>query len=134
MTRLTKEERVKNEIFNGLEDLVQEMNLNVDATIVEGPHDKKTLRMLGYEKPIVWCSKTPHNNLPDLIAKRFSSVVILTDFDKEGLYLNKKLTTLLENRGVKVNKFYRNKIQRMLRRINIFTIEGIYNIKKSIYF
>ena len=60
MTRLTKEERVKNEIFNGLEDLVQEMNLNVEVTIVEGPHDKKTLRMLGYEKPIVWCSKIPH--------------------------------------------------------------------------
>jgi 5S rRNA maturation endonuclease (ribonuclease M5) len=89
---------------------------------------------LGYKQPIILCSKTPHNDLQDIISKRFSNIVILTDYDAEGLLLNKKLTILFEKTGPKVNGFYRGKIQRLLRKINIFTIEGIYNIKKASFF
>lgn len=128
MTRVTNEERQKHEVFRELEELASEMNHYVDAVVVEGPHDKKTLKLLGYKKPILTCSKQSHNDLADLVAKKKSNVVILTDFDEQGTLLNRRLSKLFEKRGVKVDRFYRRSFQRLLKKLRISTIEGIYSI------
>jgi 5S rRNA maturation endonuclease (ribonuclease M5) len=96
MARVTEKERLEHEVYKELEELASEMNYNIDAVMVEGPHDKKTLRLLGYKKPILLCSKLLHTELSDLVAKKFSNVVILTDFDKQGNSLNRRLTDLFE--------------------------------------
>lgn len=133
MTRGTEEERRRYEVYRELEELASEMNYTVDAVVVEGPHDKKTLKLLGYKKPILLCSKIPHNELAELAARKFSKLAVLTDFDEEGTLLNKKLTKLFEKRGVKVDRFYRRRFRKLLKKANILTIEGIYNIKLKIF-
>lgn len=125
---MVEEERNKYEAYRELEDLTSEMNFTVDAVVVEGPHDKKTLKLLGYEKPILICSKLSHYKFID-----FSNVVILTDFDKEGIFLNKKISKLFEKRGVKVDRFYRRKFRALLKEVRILTIEGIYSLKLKLF-
>ena len=133
MTRVSDKEYEKYEIYRALEDLASEMNYNVDAVIVEGPHDKKTLKLLGYMKPILLCSKRSHSDLVDLIAEKYLNVVVLTDFDEEGIALNGRLSKLFEKRGVKVDRFYRRRFFKLLREARIVTIEGIYRIKLDLF-
>ena len=133
MTRISNEDRQKHEVFRELEELSSEMNYNVEAVLVEGPHDKKTLRLLGYKKPVLTCHRLSLSELTDLVAKKFSKVVVLTDFDEEGTFLNKKLSQLLERRGVKVDPFYRRTFQRLLKQARVSTIEGAYRIKLDLY-
>lgn len=109
------------------------MTLYVDAVLVEGAQDEKTLRHLGFKKPIFRCSKRSHNDLVDFIADKFSTIVILTDFDEEGTFLNKRLLTFLEEKGVQVDRFFRKRIFKLLRIVNIFTIEGIYNLSHDLF-
>jgi 5S rRNA maturation endonuclease (ribonuclease M5) len=108
------------------------MTLYVDAILVEGTQDRKILQHLGFNKPILRCAKQLHNDLVEFIAAKFSVVVILTDFDEEGTFLNKRLSKLLEEKGVRIDRFYRKRIFKLLRSVNIFTIEGIDNLKKSV--
>lgn len=118
------------EVYRELEDSASEMNHAVDGVIVEGPHDKKTLALLGYEGPIITCSgKRSHVELAEFVAKKFSRVVVLTDFDEAGKDLNRRLSKLLEMKQVKVEHFYRKKFQRLLKEARIFTIEAIYRLK-----
>jgi len=133
MARVTEKERLEHEVYKELEELASEMNYNIDAVVVEGPHDKKTLRLLGYKKPILLCSKLLHTELSDLVAKKFSNAVILTDFDKQGDSLNRRLTDLFEQRGVKVDRFYRRKFKKLLNEVKVMTIEGIYRIKLDLF-
>lgn len=133
MARINAEDRWKYEIYHELEKLTSEMNYTVDLAIVEGPHDKKSLKILGYNRPILLCSKRSHNELVDLIAKKYSNIVVLTDFDEQGIILNKKLSDLFEKRGVKVDKFYRTRFLKLLKAVRISTIEGIYNIKLALF-
>ncbi len=98
MKRVTEEERCRREVYREIEDSASEMNYTVDAVFVEGPHDEKTLRLLGFDKPILECSQWSHSGLINLAAKRFSNVAILTDFDEEGVFLNNRLSRLLEKK------------------------------------
>ena len=129
MTRVDEKERRKYETYRELEALASEMNYTVNAVVVEGPHDKKTLTLLGYKKPILLCSKRSHSDLVDLVAKEYSNVVVLTDFDEEGTSINKRLSQLFEERGVKVDRFYRGRFLKLLKEARVSTIEGIYSIK-----
>ena len=131
--RGTNEERLRYEVYQELEDLVSEMNYTVDAVVIEGPHDRRTLNRLGYRKPILLCSKLSHSELIDLISEKFSNVVVLTDFDEEGVQLNRKLSKLLERRGVKVDRFYRRRFRRLLKEARILTIEAIYGLKLELF-
>ena len=116
MKRVTEEERCRRELYRDMEDLASEMNHTVDAAFVEGPHDEKTLRLLGFEKPILKCSKLSHNRLTDLAAKRFSNVAVLTDFDEEGVSLNKNLSRLLEKKKRKSRSLLQKKVSKTFQR------------------
>lgn len=131
--RATEEERSRREVYRELEEVASEMNFTVDAVIIEGPHDRRTLKHLGFEKPILLCSKLSHSELVDLITEKFPSVAVLTDFDEEGAQLNKKFSRLLERRGVKVDRFYRRRFQKLLKEARISTIEAIYSLKRKLF-
>ena len=133
MSRLTKEERRKYEIYRELEEFASEMNYLVDAVIVEGPHDKKTLQLLGYKKSILPCSQLAPYELAEMVSKKFTNVAIFTDFDEEGTRLNKKLSQLFEQSDVKVNPLYRKRLQKLLQKARVSTIEGIYRIKRDLF-
>ena len=129
MPRITEAERRKHRIFVALGELASEMNYIAEAAIVEGPNDAKTLKLLGYKKPILLCSKRPYIELVELIAREHSNVVILTDFDEQGIVIHKRLSKLFEEWGVKVDRFYRKRFRTLLKGARISTIEGIYSIK-----
>lgn len=131
--RATEEERSRREVYRELEEVASEMNYIVDAVIIEGPHDKRTLKRLGFKKPILLCAKLSHSELVDLITEKFPSVAVLTDFDEEGAQLNKKFSRLLERRGVKVDRFYRRRFQKLLKEARISTIEAIYSLKRKLF-
>jgi len=101
---------------------------DVDVAIVDGVHDRETLRRIGFVKPVFTRSKYPYLQLADRIARKYSSVVILTDFDAEGKLANEILDKLLDERGVRVCKSCRETVEILLKEEKITTIEGIYRL------
>ena len=91
MSRLTKEERRKYEIYLEIKEFTSDRNYLVGAVVVKGPHDKRTLQLLRYKKPILLYSKIIHNELAEIVTKKFFKVAIFTDFDEEDIRLNNKL-------------------------------------------
>ena len=134
LNRLSKEERRKLEIYRDLESLAYEMNLTLDAVIVEGTHDKATLKSLGFKIPIlqVSCGRT-FNQIVDDMIERFKKVAILTDFDEEGERISRKLTELMERGGVKVDSFYRNSFKKLMKEAGLTTLESIYTLKQELF-
>ncbi|MBS7626313.1 hypothetical protein KEJ51_04635 [Candidatus Bathyarchaeota archaeon] len=121
------------EAFKSIEKLIFDMNHTVDAAVVEGPHDMKTLRLMGYKRPIIPCSKLSPSRIVDQIAKRYMIVVVLTDFDSKGEVMGERLESLLKDRGVRVDRSSRRHFRRLLRRIDLDTIEGIYRLKMKLF-
>jgi len=134
LNRLSKEERRKLEIYRDLESLAYEMNLTLDAVIVEGSHDKATLKSLGFKIPIlqVSCGRT-FNQIVDDMVEKFKKVAILTDFDEEGERISRKLTELMERGGVKVDSFYRNSFKKLMKEAGLTTLESIYTLKQELF-
>ena len=123
----------KYEVFKNIEKIIFDMNLTVDVVVVEGPHDMKTLRLMGYERPIIPCSKLSPARIVDQIAKRYVNVVVLTDFDSKGETMGERLESLLKVRGVRVDRASRRQFRRLLRRVDLETIEGIYRLKMDLF-
>lgn len=133
MTRPNQDVRRRYDAYRELEHLAADMNFDVDAVIVEGPHDQKTLTRLGCTTPILQASHRSPSDLVDFIAKHYSYVAVLTDFDEEGDALNRRLAQRFHARGVNVNRFYRRRFRSLLTAAGISTIEGVYRIKLELH-
>lgn len=70
-------------------------------------------------------------DLTDKISKKNRRIVILTDFDEEGLRLNKQFSYLFERKEVKVEIGLRRKIGHLMSKIGVYTIEALDNIKNK---
>ncbi len=86
--------------------------------VVEGKRDVRLLRDLGVNVPMI---KTQTNKtreqLADHIVKNAGhkgNVLILTDFDAEGIEINKTLENLLEVRKVRILKRVRIRIRSLM--------------------
>jgi len=82
--------------------------LKSSAVIVEGRKDERALRALGLDN-IIPLNNTPLAEFARKVAKQITEseiheVIILTDFDKEGRKLEKKLEVLLKSHKVRVNR------------------------------
>lgn len=134
MSRIDRRKQRRLEIYKEIERLVEEMNWNVDLVIVEGQHDKRTLEELGYKaNTILSCSTMPFNRLVEQSSRGFSRVVILTDFDEEGEKVSKALTSIMEERRIKVDRFYRREFRKLLRKAGLTTIESIFKLKRELF-
>jgi 5S rRNA maturation endonuclease (ribonuclease M5) len=120
--------------YKELENLTYEMNYDVDAVIVEGSHDKRTLQSMSYSKAIIPCSTKSFDKLANSIKRHYQRTAILTDFDEEGIIMNEKLSNLLTEKGVEVENFYRARFEELLYQLGLYTIEGIYGVKREIFF
>ncbi len=125
--------KVDCETYTELEQVIQEMNEYVDAIVVEGSHDKEALEELGITKEIVMCSSKPDTAFIDHLTSNHKKVTILTDYDRAGKRINKKLTTRLEHAGIKVEKRYRDEIGRILGFRGMRCIESVNALKKRIF-
>jgi 5S rRNA maturation endonuclease (ribonuclease M5) len=115
--------------------LISEIHIYVDAIIVEGSRDVKSIRSLGCSAEIEVLNhvKISDFDLAGRISSRFRRVVILTDFDEAGLKLNQKFSSLLERNGTTVETGIRHRFGRLMTMIGVHAIESVDNIKKELY-
>ena len=115
--------------LDDLIELISQINEIVDIVIVEGSRDIKALKRLGYDGNLVSCQYVGVNNYEFItkIAKENNSILILTDFDKEGLFLNSVFSRLFEQKDVKVEYGLRRAIGRLTASLGVYSIEDLDN-------
>ena len=114
-----------------MEALLVELPTLVDTVLVEGPRDTEALRSMGYVGVIEVLSRTGVNDfdLSDELASKYSQILLLLDFDEEGLNLNNHFTQLLERKGMKVEYGLRKEFSRLMAEIGVYAIESLDNIR-----
>jgi len=114
--------------------LLEEIHIYVEVILVEGLRDVESLKSLGCVAVIEVLSHRGVNDfdLADGVAARFSNVLVLTDFDEEGLSLNKRFTSILEHKGVHVESGLRRRVGRLMARMGVYAIESLDNIKSEL--
>lgn len=61
----------------------------------------------------------------DSLSRRVESVLILTDFDREGRKMNRQLKRLLERKGVRVEAGLRSQFGGLMAAIGVRVIEAL---------
>ena len=120
----------RKETLNELKQLFCELDKYVDVVIVEGLRDVESVKALGCTANLDVLSHSGVNDfdLADELTAKYSNVLVLTDFDEEGLNLNKRFTGLLEHKGVHVETGLRLRIGRLMAQIGVYAIESLDNI------
>ena len=124
----------RKEALNELMQLLSDIHNYIDVVLVEGLRDVESLRNLGCNTEIEVLSHKGVNDfdLADTITARFENLLVLTDFDEEGLNLNKRFTSLFEHKGVRVESGLRQLVGKLMARIGVYAIEDLDNIKNEI--
>ena len=120
----------RKEALNELKQLLCELDKYVDVVIVEGLRDVESVKALGCTANLDVLSHTDVNDfdLADELTAKYSNVLVLTDFDEEGLNLNKRFTGILEHKGAHVETGLRLRIGRLMAQIGVYAIESLDNI------
>ena len=95
---------VRLERFQKLIERVSFESSNGSIIIVEGQKDRESLRSMGITGQIR-CLQSSHKNVTGFVERLEESlcVVVLTDFDREGISLAKRLSRSLHARGLRAN-------------------------------
>jgi 5S rRNA maturation endonuclease (ribonuclease M5) len=111
--KLQENERQLIEILQGLDTKYQNLLI-----VVEGRRDARVLRNLGVKAPIIKTqSRLTRLETAEKItaeAGRLGQVLLLTDFDKEGIEISKQIEKELQVNGVKVLKQERRMIRKSM--------------------
>ena len=104
-------------------ELIKEYNIPV---IVEGYKDKKALVSLGIDPKRVFTlfRRALFKVVEDIVYRKEKSVIILTDLDSEGKKLYSRLKRDLCERGVYIDKKFRNFL---FKHTSLRQIEGLKN-------
>ncbi len=113
-----------------LEQLMQELSGLVDVVVVEGIRDIQSLRSLGYSGTIDVLNRTSVNDydLADDLVYNHRRILLLLDFDEEGLRLNLHFNQILERKGAKVEYGLRKEVSRLMAATGAYAIEDLDNI------
>ena len=130
MTMNRSKIRRKNAIRE-LEGLMQELPGLVDVVVVEGFRDIIALRSLGYTGLIEVLSRSGFNDfdLADDLVSKYTRILLLLDFDEEGLKLNTRFNQILERKGAKVEYGLRKEFGRLMAATGAYAIEDLDNIR-----
>lgn len=98
--------------------------------LIEGKKDEKALRELGIEGDFIKVSGSPLNlfEIAEIAAESSPKVIILTDFDKKGNQLAKRLSQDIQSLGSHPDTQIRRKIMGMTRKY----IKDIQSLPKHI--
>ncbi|MBS7638669.1 hypothetical protein KEJ49_07320 [Candidatus Bathyarchaeota archaeon] len=109
--------------------LLREAEETVDTVLVEGARDVEALKSLGYRGQIEVISRhEAHTTLAEKVAERGGTVLILSDFDREGKRINREMLLLLESMGVRVEADMRRRIGRLMATLGTRAVEDLDNI------
>ena len=121
-----------------LDSIIEKINYGVSLVIVEGNNDKAALIRIGIKSPIMGFSNSglPIFAFVEEIVKDYRglTVVVLLDFDKEGTRMADRLSRELEEKGVKVDRFYRRTLGELLAKEGIRRIEDIHILKLKAHY
>jgi len=122
----TRSERQR-EAFDKLKSVLTGGDYEIHFLLVEGARDVDALRVLGVTTPIDVFSHVGYveHDIALHISKKTRCVLILTDFDKTGVGLEKRITPLLVAEGVRVQVDLRKKIGRLMGVLGLKTIESL---------
>ena len=117
-----------------LEVLIQELPGLIDVVVVEGFRDIQALRSLGYTGSIEDLNRSGLNDfdLADNLVSKYTRILLLLDFDEEGLRLNTHFTQILERKGAKVEYGLRKEFGRLMAATGAYAIEDLDNIRDGI--
>ena len=92
------------ERFQRLLDQISYESSNGSTIVVEGQKDRKSLRDIGITGPIL-CIQSSRKNIVGFVENLtgIRRVIVLTDFDREGVSLAKKLSRMLNAQSLHVN-------------------------------
>jgi 5S rRNA maturation endonuclease (ribonuclease M5) len=95
---------VRLERFQRLLDQISYESSNGSTIVVEGQKDQKSLRSIGISGPIL-CLQSSRRNIVGFVESLTvtKKVIVLTDFDREGVSLAKKLSRMLTAQSLHVN-------------------------------
>ncbi|HDO20765.1 MAG TPA: hypothetical protein ENG81_04540 [Candidatus Bathyarchaeota archaeon] len=109
--------------------LLEKIDGNVDAILVEGVRDEKALRRIGVKTEILRINMYGMNilNLVEYLEEKYRGkrIIVLSDFDNEGLRLNRRIEVEIEGRGVKVEKSLREKLRILMAKYGKRKIEEL---------
>lgn len=112
-----------------IEELVSELQALADSgaiIVVEGRKDAESLRMLGINGEIRLASQQPLLEFTELLSKSGKEIVLLTDWDKKGGIVARKIIRYLLDYGIMPNTDIRSRI-RALTKKRIKDIESLNN-------
>lgn len=112
-----------------LEGIIRRMNVEIDTAIVEGPRDESGLRHAGFESTVKKVG-TATNLLTFVDSIDANSIVILTDYDREGKRINAMLREHLPESRCNIQ--YRRDIGRVLTKHGRYDIESLNNIFETV--
>jgi len=90
-----------------LDGWISAVNKSDSLIIVEGKRDHAALISIGVKNEIVELSKTALFKVIESVSDRGKKTIILTDLDSEGKKLYSTLKSGLLERGVTVDRFFR---------------------------
>lgn len=90
---------------------IKYMQTTGDLILVEGKNDRKVLEKMGLEN-IFEISGKQLDTVADILKTRQQKVIILTDYDKEGIRQYKRLKSLLLANDIKINDSIRRDFKR----------------------
>lgn len=112
-----------------LEELILELQTLADRgaiIVVEGRKDADSLRFLGIKGEIKLASQQPLLEFTELLSKSGKEIVLLTDWDKKGGIVARKIIKHLLAYGIMPNTDIRSKIRRLVKK-RIKDIESLNN-------
>jgi 5S rRNA maturation endonuclease (ribonuclease M5) len=107
---------VRLERFRKLMDRLAYESEKGGVIIVEGPRDRDSLRRMGIEGPIL-CTQSSRKSTIGFVEElnQIRDAIVLTDFDRQGVYLAKRLTRVLNAQGVRTNLILWRDLRRLTR-------------------
>jgi 5S rRNA maturation endonuclease (ribonuclease M5) len=84
--------------------------------IVEGQRDRESLRRMGIKGPIL-CTQSSRKSTIGFVEEltQVRDAIVLTDFDRQGVFLAKRLTRVLNAQGVRTNLILWRDLRRLTR-------------------
>lgn len=115
-------------LFKIMEDIKKD-SLSGATVLVEGRHDAYLLRSIGVTNVLTMRSI---NSLIRWAEQNAGSILILLmDFDKEGIMLTKKIKSSLSGMSVKVDTSYHSELMHIARKFGRMEVEDLIKLLKS---
>ena len=113
------------ELFDKLNKLINDINSLATkkyVIVVEGKNDRIALENIGIRLPVLLYND-PHFHRK-VMDEEIGGAIILTDWDKKGKELNKRIAEELRQLGIQVDTYYRNKFREVSKYLGD-TVEGL---------